>query len=400
LSRVGVVADDFTGANDTAGRLASLGWKTYVSLGLRPPKRACQALIFNARTRFLSPRTAEKGSRSAWEALQKSGFQPDFFFQKIDSTLRGYPSAEIEGMLKATGQRWAAVVPAYPALGRTTVRGVHFVHQCPLAGSEYMEDPLSPPETGRVDRWFKRGGIHVGLEDVKKGKAWLAERLKRLAGRPSFRFATFDVTRTVHLDTIAAASLDAGCRAFAGASGLALSLGKVLRKHGTRSKERGVVKLPRLPKALVLAGTLSQTTLDQISFIRSTGEGDWRTISGQEAQKADQRISCLSTVRDRAEVFGDGVPSRKQAVDAIQRLVREGLRLAPADGLVFLTGGHTAEAFYEAAAFEGNWIKGDLRPGIPFGIAVGRGRRQWIATKPGGFGKKTDLYRALKKVVV
>jgi uncharacterized protein YgbK (DUF1537 family) len=86
-------------------------------------------------------------------------------------------------------------------------------------------------------------------------------------------------------------------------------------------------------------------------------------------------------------------------MEAIRRLVIEGKRLASASGMVFLTGGHTAETFYEEAGYEGNWIEGDLLPGIPFGRAVGRGNRQWVATKPGGFGERTDLYRALKKVL-
>ena len=67
------VADDFSGGNDLAGRLAGLGLKAYVSRNLDESglagARQAQALILNAQTRLLGPSEAKAATAKAWQAL-------------------------------------------------------------------------------------------------------------------------------------------------------------------------------------------------------------------------------------------------------------------------------------------------------------------------------------------
>lgn len=404
--KIGVVADDLTGANDTCGRLASRGWKAYVSGGTQAPRGAWHAVAFNARSRFLGRAQARAASRTAWKKLLASGFKPDHFFQKIDSTLRGFPSAEIEGLMDSGPGRWAAVVPAYPSLGRVTRQGRHWVEGKPLSRSEYARDPLSPPESFRVDRLFEAGSsVHVRQPLVSAGSAALSLSLARLLRDPAIRFITFDALTDQDLRCIVKASLRLKCRAWAGASGLAKALAETLVQGPARRS-----RPPSLKKVLVLAGTLSKVTLDQIRRASSSGLGPWGSLSREGEGKVwpeGSRAFFLSSVSSRGaaealrlKAAGGGSLPKAAAEAAMKRLARAGGKLAPREGMVVLTGGHTLETFYALRGYTGNRIMGDLVPGIPYGRALGPGRKPlWIASKPGGFGKAGDLLKALNRVL-
>jgi uncharacterized protein YgbK (DUF1537 family) len=402
------VADDFTGANDACGRLADLGYRAYASLDRDEPRGHWEVLAFNARSRFLDRPGALSASKSAWEKLLSSGFHLEACFQKIDSTLRGFPSQEIRGMLETTGSRFALVVPAYPALERVTLGGRHYVQGRPLAGSEYAQDAVTPSECTRVDRLFKRGeSVHVPMSVVARGPQAMARFLRTGLAASAPSFFSFDAQKTRDLEAIVQAGLDLGCRAWAGASGLAAALGAALAGRPARRTP----DLPPVAKVLVLAGSISQTTLDQCRSLEKSGLARWAAMSGPEQDDAwpkDRSVLVLSSVKKRSEAVSfrkacvrKGMDRFQAAEEAMQALANRARKLVPRRSLVLLTGGHMAEAFYGTQGYRGNWIQGQLALGLPFGRAVGPDRAsQWVATKPGGFGREGDLTSALKKILV
>jgi uncharacterized protein YgbK (DUF1537 family) len=147
----------------------------------------------------------------------------------------------------------------------------------------------------------------------------------------------------------------------------------------------------------VAAGSVSQTTLDQLARAEARGFGPW--VAGEAVSPAygRRRTLLLSTVRSR-----EGLSRRDMgaAQSALESLARRAAALVRPGGLLLLTGGHTLETYYAMHGYEGNWIEGELLPGLPFGRASGRGRiPQWMASKPGGFGKPGDLAKVLGRVV-
>lgn len=371
------VADDFTGANDLGGRLAGQGLKVYVSKnletgGVKGIERA-QALILNAQTRLLNASQARAGSRKAWNILGRT-HGARVCFQKMDSTLRGWPGEEILGMLEATSAGHVAFCAAYPAAGRFTVRGQHFVQGKRLDSTEYFRDPLSPARTYRLARLFPQAlAFELGAGDL------------RLGLRSGKRVLCFDAKSEADMKRIAKDCLKAGIRHFAGASGLGHAVAEALFP----GQEGALPPLPK--KRIVLAGSVSATSFAQLKALELSGAGKWLS-----ADLTDSKVA-LSTLTDRSQLK----PGRVRAEKALKDLVRRGLRRVkdPAEAFWFLTGGHTAETFYQALGLKGNWALGELMPGVALCLAERDGQKKAVlcATKPGAFGALDTLTRVMTK---
>jgi len=411
-----VVADDLTGANDSAGRLAQAGLAARVMLAGRPPAGPWpQALLLNIQSRGLAPQAAFSASRRAWLSLGAA--QARLRYAKLDSTLRGNLAAEVEGMLAGTGAGELAFVPAYPAQGRIIRHAELWVQGKRLDKSEYARDPLNPSRCHRVDRLFPGlATAHVGLQAVGAGPATLKARLIQLRQAwPRPRVITFDCLSERHLDSIAKATLQAGVTAWAGASGLLGSLARAVK--GPQAKADPLPQLP--PCLLVLAGTVSETTSAMMG--RAHASLAWgrahlepsdisRPALSQRLLRAaslglqEQGAFMALSAGSREAVPGfiqlgrsRGLSQAATAQAALKALARVGEALAGQPHVALLTGGAMAEAYMALRGMQSLEVWAELAPGLPLARGVdSRGRGQWLLSKPGGFGQE-GLFMELAK---
>ena len=113
MKSVVVIADDRTGAMETAGACADLRCRAIVvPFGVAVPSGA-ECTVVDLASRHLSPSDARARAVSA----------PAHALHKIDSTLRGSWAHEIVGRQQAHAVR-VVVAAAFPAAGRACVDGV------------------------------------------------------------------------------------------------------------------------------------------------------------------------------------------------------------------------------------------------------------------------------------
>jgi uncharacterized protein YgbK (DUF1537 family) len=373
------VADDFSGANDLAGRLAGLGFKSYVSRNLEFKGLAggAEALILNAQTRLLGPDEARIASRRAWLALN-SRVASRVCFHKMDSTLRGWPGEDILGFLEASAAPRVAFCAAYPRHGRVIRGGVQYTQGLRLDRTEYFSDPLSPAKVSRPVDLFPKGlAVAVAAGGLKRA----------LAG--AGRVLCFDAEDEKDLRRIARDCLAAGIRHFAGASGLGHA---VAERFSSGAKAPALPRLPR--QRIALVGSVSGTAFTQLRALEASGKAAWLLADSRSVKVA------LSTLQDRSQLRKGRLGVQQTlAQRALKSLVKRGLSRVkdPAQAFWFLTGGHTAETFYKALGFKGNWVLGELLPGVPLCLASRATPRKPVlcATKPGGFGREDTLVRVM-----
>ncbi len=396
-----MLADDISGAQDSAGRLAERGMRTYVSLDLNAAPPVCDALAASLETRLLGPNEAQRRSRWGWlSAFQ--GAASELRFQKIDSTLRGWPGPDTLAHLEALSPRFIVFCPAYPRQGRIVVQGRVWVHGQSLLGTEYASDPLSPARQEQPQRLFPKGlAAEIRLRDLRQGKARAMRAMNRALALGA-RVLCLDAEHEADLDEGVKAALSLGCRDFTGASALVDSLAKQLPgRHAL-----GKVRLPK--QRMILAGSLSHTTERQIQRLEDALPGSSHALGAAEILGAKavkhgpgQRILALRSLAGRLGLAALRRAARRRGLEpdalaerSLERLVRQGLKLAGRPDLVlwFLTGGHTLRVFQAALGLKGVWAWGEPYAGAPLVQGLRKqGKPVWMLSKPGGFGDE-DLF--------
>jgi uncharacterized protein YgbK (DUF1537 family) len=149
--RLGIIADDLTGAADTALSFWETGIAATIQLDLAEgaiTTTSLAAIAVDTDSRHLAPDEAGQRVAQAIRHLQAAGI--DRFYKKIDSTLRGNIGAEIEAALDATQASHAIVCPAFPATGRTVVHGRVQVDGVDLMETSIATDPRNPVPSSRI----------------------------------------------------------------------------------------------------------------------------------------------------------------------------------------------------------------------------------------------------------
>ena len=155
--KIGVIADDFTGASDIALTLAEAGMPVAQFIGVpdaRPdPEIAAGVIALKSRTAPVAQ--AVSASLAACDWLHAQGAEQIIF--KVCSTFDSTPEGNIGPVLDALSDRLNAssviVCPAFPENGRSVYQGHLFVADRLLNESGMQDHPLTPmtdPDLRRV----------------------------------------------------------------------------------------------------------------------------------------------------------------------------------------------------------------------------------------------------------
>ncbi len=122
-----ILADDFSGACDSAARAAANGYSAAALLQLPLQVPGADLLAFSTETRHAAPNHARAAIRSLAPLLAGRTL-----YKKMDSTLRGPWVDEVDELLAVTDYLQALVCPAFPSQGRTIRGGALYLNGQPL----------------------------------------------------------------------------------------------------------------------------------------------------------------------------------------------------------------------------------------------------------------------------
>src|SRR4051812_28931761 len=211
-----ILADDLTGACDSAVPFARRGLATRVLLGPRPVAVGADdrvdVVALDADSRQVTRRLAVSRTTVAARALRTP--ETTRLFKKVDSTLRGHVGAEILACMRAWDLPLALLCPAFPATGRWVQGGEIFVDGRGSIGTVATLAGLPPDRrTGLIDLATLRAGVD-GVQAV----------LGTLAGAGA-RVVVADADTPGHLTTLVEAATQYPQPVLlAGAGGLASAL--------------------------------------------------------------------------------------------------------------------------------------------------------------------------------
>jgi len=274
---VGIIADDLTGANDTALQFHLKGANTQILLcdEIEPINiKGTQTWAISTESRNVEPDEAYEKVKKATKMFVEK-INPDYFYKKIDSTIRGNIAVEVGSMLEVLGWDAAIIVPAFPAESRITVGGYHLLKGVPIERTEMARDPHSPIFESHLPTLLKTQLNHkcdeligsVELATVIKGAGPILMKINELI-REGKKIIVSDAVSTVDLEQIALAVnksdyniLPAGTAAFAQALS-ELWFAEMDYQHISKV-------IPKLPKFIV-SGSATQITANQLEHLEQS----------------------------------------------------------------------------------------------------------------------------------
>jgi uncharacterized protein YgbK (DUF1537 family) len=348
---IAIVADDLTGALDSAAPFAARGLRAAAALD---PEALDEVLAtgaavaaVNTLTRHLDPAAAAEVAGRAAARCVEAGAR--FLLKKIDSRMRGNVGAEASAIAAALGASGLVVAPAVPVLGRVVTGGT-------VRGAGVGE----------------AGGIDI------RG---------RLAAAAALGMEIPDGRSEEELDAVAASCVARAGRVLAvGAHGLAAALARQLPGRGAQ------VDGPRFapePPVLVVVGSQDPATAAQVEAL-AAHPGAAPVIEAHGGMLPSPPASPAFPVTVRRSVPG----AAGAAGDPAERFAAGAADWAAAlrPRTLLATGGDTAAALLRHLGCRVLEVGGEAAPGIPWSRIPGGAT---VLTKSGGFGGGTALVELL-----
>lgn len=330
MVELAIIADDLTGSLDAAAPFAVRGIETVVAL---TPGAVASALDQKPRVLSVSTDSREVDPQAAAAAVRVAlaGLPPGTpIFKKVDSRLKGNIAAELD----AIPHRQSLVVPAIPAFGRL-VRNGHVV-------GFGVAEPIAI--AGRLAR-------HAAAAHI-----------------PGIASQT-----DIELSLAKPHDLVIGARGVAEAMALRMA----------PQASAAPVSIPEA-SAYCVIGSIDPITLAQVELLRQTHPDMLAIAAPNGVAPAVAGWAALTLLQATSGA------TRATGIEVATALAASLTRLAPpADALLVLSGGATAQVILQSLGLGVMTLLGEALPGLPIARAGGL----TVVTKSGGFGEPDCLSR-------
>ncbi len=407
--RVCVLADDLTGANATASLLKREGLPSHTHLFAQPPHGEAPATLREDGAHVLDLDTRERSDAEAAARLSVAcgwlGAAPDLVGLRIDSTLRGPIAASVDALLAdralpADRRRLALIVPAFPASGRTTRGGIHFVFGVPLGETQVAHDPHCPVTDSHVAAWIGRRmaarSAMLCLDDVRRGRTAIEDRLAWCVAA-GIRAVFCDAETDRDIEDIARAALAVGRR-----QGVAIlpadpgpftaTLVRVMREQGRLS-----------PLVFGIVGSVMDTSRQQMDYVEAGGYAFTLRYAGQSAPELVAAFA-QAPVGTKAMLLRTDSATLDAAAglhlyDTLAELLAEAVERYPSLRGFLLSGGETAGRLLAGFGVRSLRLLGEVMPLVAVSqIVDGRLRGRYLVTKGGTVGTTSAIADSLGRL--
>lgn len=276
---VGIIADDLTGANDTALQFHIQGANTKILLDNEYiPNRndIAEVWAISSESRNCDAQEAVTRVERAVKTFTDN-FSFEYYYKKIDSTLRGHIALETLTVLELLNYDAAIIFPAFPQEGRITIGGYHLLKGVPIGRTEIAMDPHSPIVESHVPTLLKsqldeKQAELIGTLDLKtvmNGAGPILIKINELI-KDGKKLIVADAASITDIEQIALAIKKCDKKLLpTGTAAGAQVMGKIWLADITN--EREVLKIEKLPK-LIISGTATQITAEQIEKLEQSDD--------------------------------------------------------------------------------------------------------------------------------
>jgi uncharacterized protein YgbK (DUF1537 family) len=369
MDNILVIADDLTGALDSAGRLSVSYRPIPVITNLADTIFTAPISVFNLETRNEKRDIVNK---RVFDVVKESKcWGVKFLYIKIDSTLRGHISSTIQSAKNSWSQKSVLFCPSFPAQYRTVVNGQLFVSGIPVESTPFANDPRHPIHSSLLKDCFLDlcDPIYfLSLDKIRLGCMVVTRILK---SKPGIWIADGETEEDI--EVLVSGAVRAGLNIFVGSAGLIEFLPPVI---GVECNNQYNEPMLGDGKILFVIGSQHPIAKEQVQTLCASHSSD---------------ISIISTF-DIPYCFG----MEDKIIIHLAKEVETYCKLKKVNAII-VVGGETASAVTDVAGIKKMLVWGEVVPGVPWaqindGLLKGS---IWIS-KAGGFGDQNMLVQIIE----
>lgn len=411
---LGCIADDFTGASDAASFLVKGGMNVRLYNGIPNAEESLEkeevhsvhAIVIALKSRTQDREAAVADSLSAARFLKKQGVRQLYFkyCSTFDSTPEGNIGPVADALLDFAGAPYTLLCPSLPVNGRTVEDGCLLVNGVPLHESHMKDHPLTPMWDCRIEKLMEcqsRYGSYVLNQD----------EIEKFTGKEEMKTPFYlipDYRKDEDGERLA--MVFGELPLLTGGSGL---LEHLARQWMKKMQEKASFPESRTQgAALLLAGSCSKATLEQIAWYKGQGAPCYKLdpaalLIGKQTldmvwdyvQKQERKgAAVLVYSSDESEQIKR---YQKLGASRVAALLEETMAHLAVRALengytrIICAGGETSGAVTKALGFSSYWIGKSVAPGVPIMVPTQRSDVR-LVLKSGNFGQENFFGRALE----
>ena len=396
-----IIADDFTGANDSGVQIAKQGITTHVVLDAKGIQTDGSSYVLDTESRNIDGELAKEKVRAQLEYAKDFPF--DHIIKKLDSTLRGNVAEELKAADEILQPDLIIFAPAFPEIGRTTKNGIHMLNGIPIHETEIARDPIKPVTNDSLSDMLKTcfsSPIYsCGLEELRYGQL----------SSDKAHIYCFDIETREDLDMLVSMVLKWDKKVlWAGSAGIAGSLLKqTVKRHPVLA---AVGSISDVSREQVLECEKQNYPVISIDIACILNGSSWESYAQKTIdllQKGHDVV--IATAYDRADyenaiqVGQDTCHMTKEDVSRFTQEILAKIILFVGThtflGGLFLTGGDTAIGLIHLSGAFGSTIKQEIATGVPLMLINGGTFHGLpIVTKAGAFGTSDTIIQCIQRL--
>jgi uncharacterized protein YgbK (DUF1537 family) len=400
LKKFLIIADDFTGANDTGVQLKKRGLKTNTVFSADALKKDNLSYVIDTESRALKPDEAYEKVNSTAKKIDFSNF--DFIYKKVDSTLRGNIPEEIKAICDIYNPEVIIFDPAFPENKRIVLNTNLMVNGIKVEDTEISKDPRNPVHESSIlklmENGLKKNAKHYNLDEIRKNSIDFSNG----------EIFTFDTENNDDFKNIISAAVKSNKKIlWCGSAGLANaiinfiyptnpvlsiigSISDVSRKQAEYVLNHGGFEV-KLDIASILEGKSIDSYVDEAVNSLKAGR-DTMVVSAPARDDYNKAVEYGKKIG----ISGDEVSKFTQNV--LGKVTEKILSKANVSGM-FITGGDTAISIINSLNIDSVEILYEVMPGIPLNkVNSGKHNGMKIITKAGAFGKEDALSYSINRL--
>ena len=418
MLKLGVIADDFTGATDIASFLVKNGLSTIqlteVDENLKAPEEA-EAIVISGKTRSCDPKIAVAESIKALNWLKSQGCERFYFkyCSTFDSTAKGNIGPVTDALMQELNVDFTIISPALPVNGRTVYKGYLFVNDELLSESGMRNHPITPMTDSNLVRLMEMQAqgkcAVIDVNILKKDCHEILDYADKLKAA-GFSYAAVDAIDEDNL--IKQGKAFCGYKLVTGGSGLAIGLAQALReaKESDHAMEQG---RPQGKCTICLSGSCSVMTNRQVAAYKTKAAALEADVAGilegkeEECLKAAVDFALSHKDDDLAPlIYATADPDKLHAIQkrcgieqsshAVEQFFAKTAAELKKQGFerFIVAGGETSGIVTKSLEVKGFYIGPSVAPGVPWVRSINSPIS--LVLKSGNFGNE-DFFAIAQK---